>query len=143
MHNSELRDFEQREELNSNYSLLVKVFRIEPERRRIGLSVRRVHPKEWEDWVIAQAEAEEAERVQAEIVAGDEKVSESTTEDEKAIAEDETVESELETSVSEAEEVEHEAEIDISEKSVTSGNDTAISEVADDAEAFEDRTFSK
>ncbi|MDF1512731.1 MAG: S1 RNA-binding domain-containing protein [Anaerolineae bacterium] len=66
LHNSELRDFEQREELEANAELLVKIIRVEPERRRIGLSVRQVRPEEWEDWVIAQAEAEETARLQAE-----------------------------------------------------------------------------
>ena len=66
LHNSELRDFEQREELNTSEPVLVKVIRVEPERRRIGLSVRQVRPEEWEDWVIEQAEAEEAARLKAE-----------------------------------------------------------------------------
>ncbi len=63
LHNSELGSMEQREELESGQTLLVKVIRVEPDRRRIGLSVRQVRREEWEQWAATQAEAtaEEAE----------------------------------------------------------------------------------
>ncbi len=61
LHNSELRDPEQREELEPNASILVKVIRVEADRRRIGLSVRQVSRQEWEEWAIeSTAKAEEA-----------------------------------------------------------------------------------
>lgn len=60
LHNSELRDLAQREELEAGQSVLVKVIRVEPDRRRIGLSVQRVQPEEWEEWALAQAEAQAA-----------------------------------------------------------------------------------
>jgi len=60
LHNSELRDIAQREELSSGDSILVKVIRVEPDRRRIGLSVRQVRPDEWEEWALTQIQ-EEAE----------------------------------------------------------------------------------
>ena len=67
LHNSELLSPEQREELEIGGELLVKVIRIEPERRRIGLSVRQVRLEEWEQWA-AEAEAEaEAKEAEAEV----------------------------------------------------------------------------
>jgi len=69
LHNSELRDPSQRDELEPGQRVLVKVIRVEPERRRIGLSVRQVRPDEWEEWAMAQAEAQaaaELARAQAE-----------------------------------------------------------------------------
>lgn len=65
LHNSELGDVEQRNELTAGDAILVKVIRVEPDRRRIGLSVRQVSRLEWEEW--AMAKAEEAE-TKAEIV---------------------------------------------------------------------------
>ena len=65
LHNSELRDIAQREELASGDSVLVKVIRVEPDRRRIGLSVRQVRPDEWEEWALAEIQ-EEAEIAAAE-----------------------------------------------------------------------------
>ncbi len=56
LHNSELLSAEQREELKVGDKVLVKIIRIEPERRRIGLSVRQVRLEEWERWA-AEAEA--------------------------------------------------------------------------------------
>lgn len=73
LHNSELRDVEQRDELTPGTKVLVKVIRVEEDRRRIGLSVRQVRPEEWENWVIEQIEAEEqAKLVAAEAEAADE-----------------------------------------------------------------------
>jgi small subunit ribosomal protein S1 len=57
LHNSELGDVEQRNELAQGESILVKVIRVEPDRRRIGLSVRQVRRDEWEEWALAQAAA--------------------------------------------------------------------------------------
>lgn len=59
LHNSELGDVEQRNELTAGESVLVKVIRVEPDRRRIGLSVRQVHRDEWEEWAAAKAAAAE------------------------------------------------------------------------------------
>jgi len=61
LHNSELRDVAQRDELTSGEKILIKVIRIESDRRRIGLSVRQVRPEEWEDWAITQLEKEAEE----------------------------------------------------------------------------------
>jgi len=66
LHNSELRDVAQRDELTSGDKVLVKVIRIESDRRRIGLSVRQVRPEEWEDWAITQLEKEAEEAAAAE-----------------------------------------------------------------------------
>ncbi|MCJ7550329.1 MAG: S1 RNA-binding domain-containing protein, partial [Anaerolineae bacterium] len=66
LHNSELRDVAQRDELTSGEKVLVKVIRIESDRRRIGLSVRQVRPEEWEDWAITQLEKEAEEAAAAE-----------------------------------------------------------------------------
>ena len=58
LHNSELEDMAQRQELESGQTILVKVIRVEADRRRIGLSVRQVRRKEWEEWAAEQAAAE-------------------------------------------------------------------------------------
>ncbi|MBN1246521.1 MAG: S1 RNA-binding domain-containing protein [Anaerolineae bacterium] len=63
LHNSELRDVAQREDMVSGEAVLVKVIRVEPERRRIGLSVRQVRPDEWEEWALAQIHEEETAAV--------------------------------------------------------------------------------
>ena len=60
LHNSELGDVEQRNELTAGSGILVKVIRVEPDRRRIGLSVRQVRRDEWEEWALDQAAAAEA-----------------------------------------------------------------------------------
>lgn len=165
LHNSELRDFEQREELNSNEPLLVKIIRVEPERRRIGLSVRQVRPEEWEDWVVAQAEREEAARIKAEeeelvrlkeeeALAAQEAEDESA-EDENEIPDDE-VEAEtevieavqaVETAVEEAESVDADGEqadvevndaIDSSDESVEPEEDVVTEKAKDHEAAGED-----
>ena len=59
LHNSELRDVAQREDMVSGEAVLVKVIRVEPDRRRIGLSVRQVRPEEWEEWALAQINEEQ------------------------------------------------------------------------------------
>jgi len=50
LHNSELISPEQREELAIGVPVLVKIIRVEPEKRRIGLSARQVSLDEWERW---------------------------------------------------------------------------------------------
>lgn len=78
LHNSELLSPEQRDELTVGASVLVKVIRIEADRRRIGLSARQVRREEWEQWyaeagsrAAAKAEAaaamEETDEVEEEI----------------------------------------------------------------------------
>ncbi|MCU0519669.1 MAG: S1 RNA-binding domain-containing protein [Anaerolineae bacterium] len=59
LHNSELRDVAQREDMVSGEAVLVKVIRVESDRRRIGLSVRQVRPEEWEEWALAQIAEEQ------------------------------------------------------------------------------------
>lgn len=55
LHNTELLSAEQRAELKPGDRVLVKVIRIEPDRRRIGLSARQVRREEWEQWAAEQA----------------------------------------------------------------------------------------
>ena len=72
LHNSELRDVAQREELQSGETVLVKIIRVEPDRRRVGLSVRQVTTEEWENWVLARIEqAEEAQKAAEEAQAAE------------------------------------------------------------------------
>jgi small subunit ribosomal protein S1 len=98
LHNSEFMDFAQREELEQGQSLLVKIIRIEPNRRRIGLSVRQVRPIEWENWVVSHMDlgTSEEDPSQAEEVEEEEDVVEAA-EDEGAaeVAEDTAVEAEV------------------------------------------------
>ncbi|MFN2282985.1 MAG: 30S ribosomal protein S1, partial [Anaerolineae bacterium] len=77
LHNSELGDVEQRNELTSGESILVKVIRVEPDRRRIGLSVRQVRRDEWEEWALSKAAAEAESKAEAEE---EEEESDDTTE---------------------------------------------------------------
>ncbi|MEA3309677.1 MAG: S1 RNA-binding domain-containing protein [Chloroflexota bacterium] len=56
LHNSELISTDQREELASGKEILVKIIRIEPQRQRIGLSVKQVQLHEWEEWYAGEAE---------------------------------------------------------------------------------------
>ena len=56
LHNTELNSTDQREELASGDEILVKIIRIEPRRRRIGLSVKQVQLDEWEEWHTGAAE---------------------------------------------------------------------------------------
>ncbi|MBN1259569.1 MAG: 30S ribosomal protein S1 [Anaerolineae bacterium] len=74
LHNSELLAAEQRDELQSGARVLVKVIRIETDRRRIGLSARQVRRIEWEEWYTQKAEREAAEALKepdAEDLLGD------------------------------------------------------------------------
>ncbi len=75
LHNSELLALEQREELESGNRILVKIIRIEPHRRRIGLSARQVRLHEWEAWNAAHEATrvtEKAEEAPADEVAAEE-----------------------------------------------------------------------
>ncbi len=91
LHNSEFMDFAQREELEQGQSLLVKIIRIEPNRRRIGLSVRQVRPIEWENWVVSHMDLEDTS--QAEEVEEEEAVIEAVADEDAAeVSEDTQVE---------------------------------------------------
>ena len=56
LHNTELVSTDQREELAAGKEILVKIIRIESQRRRIGLSVKQVQLHEWEEWHTGEAE---------------------------------------------------------------------------------------
>jgi small subunit ribosomal protein S1 len=135
LHNSELRDFEQREELNPNEPLLVKVIRVEPERRRIGLSVRQVRPEEWEDWVITQAEAEEAARVQAEAEEAARKQAQAEKEASKVDGEESTAEEDVAedtgTEVNDAESTAAEPDVEIADTAEETPDDVLQAEEAE------------
>jgi small subunit ribosomal protein S1 len=100
LHNSELRDPEQREELEPNTSILVKVIRVEADRRRIGLSVRQVSRQEWEEWAIeSTAKAEEAIEEEVEATPIDDEVdvteeSEYSDDDNEEYLDDDVIEEE-------------------------------------------------
>ncbi|MGC9346856.1 MAG: 30S ribosomal protein S1, partial [Anaerolineae bacterium] len=98
LHNSELRDISQREELSSGQTILVKVIRVEPNRRRIGLSVRQVRPDEWEEWALTRIE-EEAQEAEEEAEEATEAESVETEETEVDEAEEAIVETEEEDEV--------------------------------------------
>lgn len=123
LHNSELGDVEQRNELAQGESILVKVIRVEPDRRRIGLSVRQVRRDEWEEWALAQAAAAEAP-------------SETEPEEEEEDFDDSTEDEDefgLE-STDEAEEEDVEAEEDFEDEDI---EDEDIEDVADDDDEAE------
>ncbi|MGC9467224.1 MAG: 30S ribosomal protein S1, partial [Anaerolineae bacterium] len=108
LHNSELRDITQREELSSGESILVKVIRVEPDRRRIGLSVRQVRPDEWEEWALAQieeeVEEEELEEEEVDLEDEDEDLFDADFEDEDDLEDEEPeTEDDLEEEAPEAE----------------------------------------
>jgi ribosomal protein S1 len=136
LHNSELGDVEQRNELAQGEGILVKVIRVEPDRRRIGLSVRQVHRDEWEEWAAAQAAAAEA-ATEAEVEEEEEfDDSEETDEDEfglESSAEVEVEEEEDKGEDVEAIEVEEEEELD-------EAPEPEVSEVAEATEAVEEVT---
>jgi len=82
LHNSELGDLEQRNELQPGSRVLVKVIRVEPDRRRIGLSVRQVRRDEWEEWAAAKAaEAQAKEKAGAQAVVEEEEEEEDQFDD--------------------------------------------------------------
>ncbi len=110
LHNSELVSPAQREELESGDEVLVKVIRVEPRRRRIGLSVRQVRLHEWEAW---HAEREEEAAAEPEPEEAPEAEPEAEPEPEAPEAEEAPEpepEAELESEPEEAPEAEPEAE---------------------------------
>jgi small subunit ribosomal protein S1 len=135
LHNSELRDIAQREELASGDSILVKVIRIESDRRRIGLSVRQVRPEEWEEWALRQIE-EEQEAEAAEDV-DDEDLDDvfdmdDDSDDEEATAMEDEAEAEAEAEVAEAEVAEvDDAEVDVEDAETDVEDAEADDEVAE------------
>ncbi len=102
LHNSELISPEQREELSIGDPVLVKIIRVEPAKRRIGLSARQVSLDEWERWHAEHAGPvveEESEPVEAEAEAA----TEAAVETEKAPAAEEAPQAEAEKHESEEE----------------------------------------
>ena len=125
LHNSELGDIEQRNELTSGESILVKIIRVESDRRRIGLSVRQVRRDEWEEWALSKtAEAEAPSETEAEK---EEEEFDDTTEDEDEFG--------LE-SADEADEDEEDAE-DEDTEAVQADESEADADEATEAEAVE------
>lgn len=123
LHNSELGDIEQRNELEPGKSVLVKVIRVEPDRRRIGLSVRQVRRDEWEEWAIAQAaQAAKAEQSVAKADIAEEEFDDMTeAEDEEEFGielPDETAE-DIEAAADEAEAVVEETAAVVAESDET------------------------
>lgn len=120
LHNSEFMDFAQREELEQGQSLLVKIIRIEPNRRRIGLSVRQVRPIEWENWAVSHMDLSKPEASsEAAEVEEEEDVIEAVEEDEEAIevAEDTDVEAEVVEQTEDADAADAEtSEVDIADE---------------------------
>jgi small subunit ribosomal protein S1 len=127
--------------------LLLRVIRIEPDRRRIGLSLRQVSETEWAEWAASyrerhaqaleeEAAAEEAEAVEAEAVAEEAEAAEA-----EAVAE-EAEAAEAEAVAEEAEAVEAEAvaeEAEAAEAEVVAEEAEAVEAqaVAEEAEAAE------
>ncbi len=111
LHNSELISPSQRDELEAEDKILVKVIRIEPHRRRIGLSVKQVSLQEWETWhaeniqePASETPAEEEEPPAEKVVAEAEVIPEETVEkveepEEAALLEEEEVATEAEAEV--------------------------------------------
>ena len=116
LHNSELEDMAQRQELESGQTILVKVIRVEADRRRIGLSVRQVRRQEWEEWAAEQAAAE------LDILDIEEEAEEPEVEEEEA-PEAEAVE-EVEEEAAEAFEESEEPEEEASEAEVEAETET-------------------
>jgi len=127
LHNSEFMDFAQREELEQGQDLLVKIIRIEPNRRRIGLSVRQVRPIEWENWVVSHMDLEASDASSQ---------AEEAEEEEDVI---ETVEDEGVAEVAEDTAVEAAAVEETQGSDEASGDETSDDEASDDEEP-EDET---
>ncbi len=116
--------------------LLLRVLRIEPDRRRIGLSLRQVSETEWAEWAASYREqhgapeaeteaAAEGETVEGEAVAEAEAVEGEAAAEGEAVAEAEAVEGEA---VAEAEAVEGEA---VAEAEAVEGEAVAEAEAAE------------
>jgi small subunit ribosomal protein S1 len=130
LHNSELLDVAQREELTSGDTILVKVIRVESDRRRIGLSARQVHPEEWEEWALTQLEAEE-EVAEAEADAEADADAEESAEVAEVEASDAAEEAEPAPEPEEADMAEAEAETD--EDADLMKTESEVSEGVEDA----------
>jgi len=153
LHNSELLDVAQREELTGGAEILIKVIRIESDRRRIGLSVRQVRPEEWEDWAIAQlekeaeeaaakaaADAEAAAKAEAKAAAKAAAAEEAEAAVEETAAVAEEAEAAVEETAADAEEVEAAVEetAAVAEEAEAAVEETAA--VAEEAEATVEET---
>jgi small subunit ribosomal protein S1 len=125
LHNSEFMDFAQREELEQGQDLLVKIIRIEPNRRRIGLSVRQVRPIEWENWVVSHMDLGESDASsQAEEVEEEDVVEASEDESVAEVAEDTAVETEAEA-VEETQDSDETSDEEASEEESPEGDEDA------------------
>jgi len=116
LHNSELISPSQRDELKSGDKILVKIIRIEPHRRRIGLSVKQVRLHEWEAWH-AEHEQAPAELAPSSIeVEEEEEEQEPEPEPEAEPAEEEAEEAEaIETDVADESDDDAESNVDAEE----------------------------
>jgi len=154
VHVSELADIEPERPgdlVKDGDLLLLRIIRIDPQRRRIGLSLRQVTEAEWSEWVATfeeqetkEAPASEEEGAAAEVEAEAEEAIEVLASEEEAIAEatavveaeaEEAIEvlaSEEETIAEAAAEVEAEAEEAIE---VLASEEEAIAEAAAEVEA--------
>ena len=138
LHNSEFMDFAQREELEQGQNLLVKIIRIEPNRRRIGLSVRQVRPIEWENWVASHMDLTSEEGAPQAEEAREEETAVEVAEDESAaeVAEDTAVQTEAEVPEAEkgAEKAEEPSETEAPAEDAGKAEDADNAEDAGDAE---------
>jgi len=135
LHNSELGDIEQRNELQGGDNILVKVIRVEPDRRRIGLSVRQVRRDEWEEWALAQAAVTEAP---SEATVQEEEFDDSTEdEDEDEFGVEQPDEADEDAETVEAAEDEQDREADEDAETVEPAEDEQDQEADEDAETVE------
>jgi small subunit ribosomal protein S1 len=127
--------------------LLLRVIRIEPDRRRIGLSLRQVSETEWAEWAASyrerhaqaleeEAVAEEAEAAEAEAVAEEAEAVEAEAVAEEAEAAEAEVVAE-ETEAAEAEAVAEEAEAAEAEAVAEEAEAAEAEVVAEETEAAE------
>ncbi|MGC9357039.1 MAG: 30S ribosomal protein S1 [Anaerolineae bacterium] len=145
LHNSELISLEQREELESGDKILVKIIRIESNRRRIGLSARQVRLHEWEQWNAERAEAEAAEAAAAEAAEAEEEelsAEEASEEVVESIPEEaeEEAEAETEEAAPETEEVEEEVAEAPEEAVEVAAEEPEVEEEISEAEETEAET---
>ncbi len=141
LHNSELATPEQREDLAIGSRELMKIIRIEPDRRRIGLSVRQVRREEWEQWAAemetarveaeAAKAAEEAARVEAKAAKAAEKAARVEAKAAKAAEEAARVEAEAAKAAEKAARVEAETAQAAEEPAVEVEPAAAPAEVAE------------
>jgi small subunit ribosomal protein S1 len=131
IHISELSDASvshPKEVVKRNDLLLLRIIRIDPRRKRLGLSLKRVLESEWAEWAARLAEEErkkeaEAERLKAEAAVAEEEVTTVELEEE---AEAQEVPEEG-PAVAEAEEVvEPEAAVEVEESPVVEESDEPV-----------------